>query len=493
MGPRGRRAARVKAARVKAALILGTQLFEEHPAFSDPDIDLIIVVESPRAFARRPFHAHKLVLVLSGLRHLVARLREVGRAVHHVPLSAGQDFAAALGEIVTSRGIDGIAWMSVTDRGVDDRLRRLCARLGVRTRLYPDALFVTPESVLDDWFAQHPRARMEDFYRWQRRRTGILIDGAEPAGGRWNFDADNREPLPKGGIPVPGLPLAAPDEITAEAIAEVAARYPDAPGDPAQFWLPVTPDDSRLWLDRFVRERLEMFGRYEDAMAPAEPFLFHSVLSPLTNVGLVPVQEVLDAALAARGRVPLAGLEGFVRQILGWREYMRGAYRAWPHLSEGNYFGLTRELEPWWYSGRDIPDDVPIPVRTVLERVHRWGYAHHIERLMVLGNWFLLQGYRPQSVNDWFTALFVDAYEWVMAPNVLGMSQYSDGGRVATKPYISGGAYLQRMGSWWPSDRDARESAFTSAYWEFLGRHEDLLVDNPRLSLPLAQMRRRRG
>ncbi len=360
-------------------------------------------------------------------------------------------------------------------------------------RIYPDELFLTPSSDLDEWFAAHPTARMEDFYRWQRRRTGILMDGDSPAGKRWNFDADNREPLPRDGITVPALPAADHDEITREVISDVAEHFAEAPGDPAAFWLPVTPDAARAWLEDFAAHRLALFGRYEDAMTADEPFLFHSVLSPLLNIGLLRVDEVIDAALAAREAVPLAALEGFVRQVIGWREYMRGAYRAMPQLAEANHFALTRRLEPWWYTGRGIPDDLPVPVRTVLDRVHRWGYAHHIERLMVLGNWFLLQGYDPREVYDWFSAMFVDAYEWVMVPNVKGMSQYADGGRVATKPYISGGAYLQKMGSWWPSAAAARDSAFTTAYWKFLDEHEDQLAGNPRLAMPLAQMRKRRA
>ncbi|MGZ8805179.1 MAG: cryptochrome/photolyase family protein, partial [Microbacterium sp.] len=303
----------------------------------------------------------------------------------------------------------------------------------------------------------------------------------------------NREPLPRAGIDVPALPAPGHDGITRATIAEVVERFADAPGNASEFWLPVTHDGARAWLEDFTAHRLPLFGRYEDAMAADEPFLFHSVRCPLLNIGLLEVDEVVQSALAARDRVPLASLEGFVRQLIGWREYMRGAYRAMPDLVDANHFALRRRLEPWWYSGRGIPDDLPVPVRTVLERVHQWGYAHHIERLMVLGNWFLLQGYHPHDVYDWFSALFVDAYEWVMVPNVQGMSQYADGGRVATKPYISGGAYLQKMGSWWASPAEARDSVFTSAYWDFLDAHEDQLAGNPRLALPLAQMRKRRS
>lgn len=478
---------------MKAALVLGTQQFERHPSFDDPDIDLILFVESDAAFRRCPYHAHKIVLLLSAMRHTADRLERAGRRIERIVLADEVGFLQGLRTLVTEHAIDALAWMSATDRGVDRRLLRFCREEGLHTRIYPDGLFLTPAPDLDEWFAAHSTARMEDFYRWQRRRTGILMDGSQPVGRRWNFDADNREPLPRDGIAVPAPPVAERDDITSAVIAEVTERFADAPGDPAEFWLPVTPDAARAWLEDFVAHRLASFGRYEDAMAADEPFLFHSVISPLMNIGLLTVDEVVATALEARDAVPLASLEGFVRQVIGWREYMRGAYRAMPALRDANHFALTRRLEPWWYTGRGIPDDLPIPVRTVLERVHRWGYAHHIERLMVLGNWFLLQGYDPREVYDWFSALFVDAYEWVMVPNVQGMSQYADGGRVATKPYISGGAYLQKMGSWWGSAADARDSEFTSAYWGFLDDHEDQLTGNPRLALPLAQMRKRRG
>ncbi|TDN92631.1 cryptochrome/photolyase family protein [Microbacterium sp. BK668] len=474
-----------------AALILATQQFEHHPAYEDPDIAAFLFVESAERFDVLPYHRHKIVLLVSAMRHTAARLEAQGRTVHRVPLSDDLGFAAGLGKLLRDHDVDRLAWMSATDRGVDEGIARVCARRGVATRRYEDALFLTPASELDAWFAEHPRTPMEDFYRWQRRRTGILMHGSAPAGKRWNFDADNRKPLPKGGIDVPELRHPSPDDLTAQVMSEVAARFPDHPGDPDRFWLPVTPDEARAHLRDFVDERLERFGPYEDAMAADEPFLFHAVITPMLNIGLLTVAEVLTAVTES-SEAPLASVEGFVRQIIGWREYMRGMYRAHPELERANALGLRRRLEDWWYTGRGIPDDLPVPVRTVLERVHRWGYAHHIERLMVLGNWLLLQGYAPRQVNRWFLALFVDAYPWVMVPNVMGMSQYADGGLVGTKPYVSGGAYLQKMGSWWPSAAQARDSQFTEAYWRFLDENEPALSGNPRMSLPLAQMRQRR-
>jgi len=475
---------------MRAALILATQQFAEHPAYADDGVEEFFFVESAPRFRKLPYHRHKIVLLISAMRHTAARLEAEGRTVRRITLDDDLGFKAGLERLVTTHRVTELTWMSDPNRPVDERIARICADHDVATDVLEDGLFLTPADEVDEWFAAHPTPLMEDFYHWQRRRTGILMDGGKPAGRRWNFDADNRKPLPKKGIEIPPLPQIEPDEITRAVIAEVDELFGDHPGAAEEFWLPVTPEDARDWLDVFVAERLHDFGRYEDAMRADEPFLFHAIISPMLNIGLLTVEEVVAAA--TRTDAPLASVEGFIRQVIGWREYMRGMYRAHPKLEHVNALHLEKRVQKYWYSGERMPSDLPIPVRTVLERVHRWGYAHHIERLMVLGNWFLLQGYAPRQVNDWFLALFVDAYDWVMVPNVMGMSQFADGGFVATKPYVSGGAYLQKMGSWWPSAQDAKDSVFTDAYWAFLERHEDVLAGNHRLGLALAQMRKRR-
>jgi len=475
---------------MKAALILATQQFAEHPAYADDEVEEFFFIESAPRFAKLPYHRHKIVLLISALRHTAARLEAEGRTVRRIALDDDLGFKVGLERLLTTHRVTELTWMSDPNRPVDERIARICADHGVETDVLSDGLFLTPEEDVDGWFAEHPTPLMEDFYHWQRRRTGILMDGGKPAGRRWNFDADNRKPLPKKGVEIPPLPQLEHDEITRAVIAEVDQRYPEHPGSAADFWLPVTPEDSRDWLDVFVAERLHDFGRYEDAMKADEPFLFHAIISPMLNIGLLTVEEVVAAA--TRTDAPLASVEGFLRQVIGWREYMRGMYRAHPELEHVNALHLEKRIEKYWYTAERMPRDLPIPVRTVIERVHRWGYAHHIERLMVLGNWFLLQGYAPRQVNAWFLALFVDAYDWVMVPNVMGMSQFADGGFVATKPYVSGGAYLQKMGAWWPSAQDAKDSVFTDAYWQFLERHEDVLAGNHRLGLALAQMRKRR-
>ncbi|WP_191966596.1 cryptochrome/photolyase family protein [Microbacterium testaceum] len=475
---------------MRAALILATQQFAEHPAYADDGIEEFFFIESAPRFAKLPYHRHKIVLLVSAMRHTAARLETEGKTVRRITLDDDLTFKAGLERLLKKHRVTELTWMSDPNRPVDERIARICRAHDVDTDVLSDGLFLTPEDDVDAWFAEHPTPLMEDFYHWQRRRTGILMDGGKPAGRRWNFDADNRKALPKKGVDIPALPQLAHDEITRAVIAEVDERYPEHPGSAADFWLPVTPEESRDWLDVFVAERLHDFGRYEDAMKADEPFLFHAIISPMLNIGLLTVEEVVAAA--TRTEAPLASVEGFIRQVIGWREYMRGMYRAHPKLEHVNALHLEKRVQKYWYSGERMPSDLPIPVRTVLERVHRRGYAHHIERLMVLGNWFLLQGYAPRQVNAWFLALFVDAYDWVMVPNVMGMSQFADGGFVATKPYVSGGAYLQKMGSWWPSAQDAKDSVFTDAYWEFLERHEDVLAGNHRLGLALAQMRKRR-
>lgn len=478
---------------MRAALVLGTQLLPHHPLVDDPDTDLVLVVESAALFERLPYHQIKIAFLLAAMRHHVAELRGRGIRVETVGLDDDLSFADGISALVRRHDVTELRWMRAADRGTDDRIRATCERLGIAHDAVADAMFLTPEDDVDAWYAEHEHARMEDFYRWQRQRTGILMHGDGPAGGQWNYDHDNREPLPKGGIDVPALPEPRHDDLTRATIAEVRERFASHPGDARDLWLPVTRRSALHWLQRFVDERLPRFGRYEDAMHRDEPVLFHSVLTPMLNVGLLHPQEVVDAALERGGDVPLASLEGFVRQIVGWREHMRGMYRAHPELEHANALELDRELEEWWYTLDDVPLTLPEPVRVVLQRVHALGYAHHIERLMVLGSWMLMQGYAPRSVNRWFLSLFVDAYPWVMVPNIMGMSQFADGGLVGTKPYVSGGAYLQRMGRWWSSERAARESAFTDAYWAFLERHEDALAGNHRLAQPLAQMRQRRA
>ena len=477
---------------MKAALILATQLLRDHPAINDPSVDVFVMIEAEDACRKLPYHQHKLVLLLAGMRAYHMYLESLSKKVIYRNVDETKEFGAALRSILDEESIDHISWMRASDVPTQERLEKLVQ--GVEREIYPNDLFITPEGELRAWFEGRKSPLMETFYRWQRQRTGILMDGVQPEGGVWNYDAENRKPLPKAGIDVPPLLSIEHSEHTKDVIETVARLFPDHPGSASGFWLPVDHTQADVWLDDFFRRRFAHFGIYEDAMKAGEPFLFHGVLSPLINIGLLTVRQVIDGALAAyrRGDAPLSGVEGFIRQIIGWREYMYGLYLARPDMKELNFFGFTKPLEDWWYSDDWKDQDLPLPVQSALETVHRYGYNHHIERLMVLGNWFLLNEYDPAEVYRWFSAMYVDAYQWVMVPNVMGMSQFADGGYTATKPYISGGNYLEKMGRWWGSTAAARDSEFTRLYWRFLNRQHDHLKGNHRMALVLKQARVRR-
>lgn len=470
---------------MKVALVLGNQLHRDHPALDDHSVDSIIMIEAQNLCRRVPYHKQKLVFMLSAMRHWADYAQAQGKRVIYRNIDKTHNYIDELGHIVSEHALSEIAYMRPADKSADSALESFCEKRGLKTTIYPSRLFITPRADLEQWFLQNPKSAMEVFYRWQRKRTGFLMDGTKPVGGAWNYDHENRKPLPKNFSGSPKLPEINHDEITKEVIKTIEKLYPKNPGIAEGVWLPQTHKDAEKWLDDFIENRLELFGTYEDAMATNEAFLFHSVLSPLINSGLLSAQVSVEKAMEAYegGKAPLASVEGFVRQIIGWREYMYGMYLTMENFGSLNFFGFTKELEDWWYvTDAKEHASLPLPVRQALKRAHMFGYNHHIERLMVLGNWFLLNGYNPMSVYVWFSAMYVDAYEWVMVPNVLGMSQYADGGRVATKPYISGGNYLKKMGRWDGLKEDDLER-FTNLYWAFLKAHKDKLAHNPRMAI----------
>jgi deoxyribodipyrimidine photolyase-related protein len=479
---------------VRAVVVWGTQLSVEHNSAlqSEPDAP-VLLIESRGMCRRYRFHQQKLFFLLTAMREFADEVRGLGRTVHQVTFDdAADDWFEALGRLCRSHRIDHLVAMRQNDRGPQRRLEQWCERTGIGLSVTPNTLFLTPAAEFRAWARDHDRLQLETFYRWQRRRLGILLEpGGEPVGGRWNYDADNRKPMPKGHRPPP-VALPVPSRH-APAVRDLVQRhFGDHPGRLDVHWLPTTRAQASDWLDDFIEHRFARFGDYEDAMAPGEPFLYHSALSPLLNVGLLHPRDVLRRALAAD--VPLAGKEGFVRQVIGWREFLFGLYH---HLPAGwrdrNFFAHRRPLPDWWWTLDGAPEP---PLADVLDRVRTYGYSHHIERLMVLGNYMLLAGYRPAEVYRWFMTMYVDAYEWVMVPNVIGMSQFADGGidhgGFATKPYISGSNYLQKMGRWWPGAAAAKESQWTPMYWDFLERHRDRLAGNHRLQPVLRNLDRRR-
>jgi deoxyribodipyrimidine photolyase-related protein len=467
------------------------QLAPAHPLLTGDAADTgVIYLETSAKPARRPYHAQKLVLLLAAMRHdALAR----GRAGHPVIYHASdQWYDHALESVRAQHRLDVVETLAPAEAEVRAAIAR---RPWVRQ--HPNSLFITDTAFYRRVFGRMRSRRLETFYRAARRATGLLMDGDQPAGGRWNLDADNRRTW-RGSPPVPPRPVFAPDAITAEVIALVRERYPRSFGAIDGFAWPVTADQAARAADQFFAERLAAFGPFEDAMADAEPVLFHSLLSASINLGHLDPLALCRRADAAwrRGEVPLASAEGFIRQILGWREFVRHVFDE----SAARYAGGPNALEahlplPAWYWGE--PSGLRCVDRTV-QTVIATGHSHHITRLMVLANLATLLGVDPQALNQWFWFAYVDAYEWVVTPNVVGMGTYADGGLVASKPYVASGKYLQRMG---PSQcaacqYDAAASTgpnacpFTHLYWDFLARHQARLAGNPRMAIPLAAVRR---
>ncbi len=470
----------------RAVLVWGTQLSLGSSALTEAPDAPVLLLESEQLCRRRRYHQQKIFLVLAAMRGFAEDLRVAGREVVHVALEdAAPSYWEELGDQCARLGVTEIVAMQTADRAPTQQLDRWCADRDLALTLTPDTLFLTSREQFATWAGGHKRLQLEQFYRWQRARLDVLMEGSDPVGGRWNFDADNRSPLPKDYV-VPPRTWPAPTEIEQAVRALVVDRFADHPGSLEEHWLSTTRAGALAQLDGFVRDHLPVFGDYEDAMRPGEPFVHHSVLSPYLNLGLLHPQEVLDAVLEAYagGHAPLASVEGFVRQVLGWREFVHGLYHLkGPDWKTANALDNHEALPGWLWELGEGPE---LPLTGVLATLRTYGWNHHIERLMVLGSWLLLHDSDPAEVLEWFTCMYVDAYEWVMVPNVIGMSQYADGGAdaggFATKPYLSGSAYLQRMGGWWPTTKAAKASAWTEDYWAFLERHHAQLRGNHRLA-----------
>ena len=381
---------------------------------------------------------------------------------------------------------------------VKQAFQRTAAECEVELEMRPDRHFLCSH----DEFARHARGRkqlrMEYFYRDMRRKTGVLVEEGRPIGGKWNYDVENREPFGREGPGTLSLPPSfSPDAVTREVLRLVARRFASHPGRLETFDWPVTREQAQAALDDFITYRLPSFGRFQDAMWTGEPFLCHALLSSAMNMKLLHPREVIDAAVDAyqSGHAPLGATEGFVRQILGWREYVRGVYWHYmPDYKNRNELKAGLPLPKfYWTAETDMAC-----LAEVLGQTLDYGYAHHIQRLMVTGLYPLLLGVQPLAVHEWYLAVYVDAVEWVELPNTLGMSQFADGGVMASKPYVASGKYLQRMSNYcgrcrYDPAKACGEDAcpFTTLYWDFLDRHRRLLERNPRMTMQLRNLDRK--
>ena len=475
--------------------VLGDQLSPDLSALRDVDpadaIVLMVEVAEETTYVRH--HKAKLAYILSAMRHHAAALRDAGWRVDYVQLDACDNAGSFTGELARAIQRHAPDAIRVTEPG-EWRVRAMIdgwqTLFGVPVAILPDDRFLATHARFGEWAdRQRGRLVMEGFYREMRVETGLLMDGTKPAGGRWNFDHDNRKPA-QADLLMP-RPLAfAPDAVTQDVLALVAERFPNHPGSLDGFDWAVTAEDAQAQADAFFAHAMPQFGDYEDAMLTGERHLWHSILSPYLNAGLLDPLDLCRRAEAEyrAGRAPLNSVEGYVRQIIGWREYMRGIYwREGPDYTQRNHLRHLRNLPRWYWTGDTDAHCLSEAIGQTLATAH----AHHIQRLMVTGNFALLIGADPLQVQQWYLELYIDAYEWVEAPNTLGMSQFGDGGVIATKPYVSSGAYIDRMSDYCrkcPYDVKKRigpdACPFNALYWDFLARHEDTLRSNPRLRGP---------
>jgi len=481
-------------------LVLGDQCSRSLSALTDLDAerDVVLLAEVMGECTYVPHHPQKIALVLSAMRHFTEALRARGVTVDHVRLDDPANTGALSGEVARAVARHRPATIVATEPGefrVLEDMRGWEAATGVPVEIRDDDRFFCSLSEFRTWARGKKQLRMEFFYREMRKKTGLLMDGAKPAGGEWNYDAENRKSLPKGtAVPVPRrFP---PDAITADVLALVRERFPKHFGTLDGFGWPVTARDARVALDDFVAHRLRAYGDVQDAMATGEPFLFHALISTSLNTGLLLPGECCEAAERAyrEGRAPLNAVEGFIRQILGWREYVRGIYwLRMPGYAATNALEATRPM-PWFYWSGETRMNC---VAQVVRDTQRHAYAHHIQRLMVTGNFALLAGLDPVAVNEWYMVVFADAYEWVELPNVHGMAIHADGGVMASKPYAASGAYINRMSDYCRGCHyDVKQSTgeracpFNYLYWDFIARHAERFAGNNRMAMPLMGLRK---
>lgn len=466
-------------------LILGDQLFQNWE--KSAPTETFLMIESRGMCARYRYHQQRLVLTFSCMRKFADNLRAKGFEVHYVRLDSYRDersYFELLGEHLKKLGAKEFRVREIADRTFARDLSNWAQKNNVRILRSNDSseLFLTPTPLYTDAFAGK-RPFMKTFYEWQRKRLKILVDAkGNPTGGKWSFDTENRKKLPSD-YRAPKIPPVTRCAVVRDVIQMVAREFPKNPGSAADFWLPTDTKEAIQWLDRFLKERLNEFGPYEDSIRaegdPNEDLLNHSALSPMMNVGILPAELVVDRTLkyAQKHKVPLASLEGFIRQVIGWREFIKGIDVVYGERQEAaNFFGHKRKLKSCWYDATIGIAPVDAAIRKALRR----GYNHHIERLMILSNVMLLCSVDPKDVHRWFMEMYLDSSEWVMGPNVYGMGQFSDGGIFATKPYICGSNYILKMSDY---PRDEWTEVWDALYWNFVDRNLEFFRKNPRMGM----------
>lgn len=471
-------------------LILPHQLFLDHPGL-DPAPSGVTMVEDALFFgdAHHPaaFHKQKLWLHRASMKRYQGLLEERGLEVDYFEHEPGGDPLRDCLERLAAKGVGVVRLPDPHDHLVNRRIDRHADRLGIEVQRLPTPMFINDPEENRAYRGTKKRWFMADYYKHQRRRLGILMDGDDPEGGQWSFDEENRKKVPRKMLgSIPPLPEPEHDELDHAAREHVEARYPGNPGRIERLVYPTSHEAAADWLDRFIAERFGLFGDYEDAIVKGESWLWHGVLTPMLNIGLLTPRQVLDTALEGAGRhgVPINALEGFVRQLIGWREFMRATYEdLGVAMRTTNHWGHRRRIPKSFYDGTTGIE----PIDDAINRVLETGYCHHIERLMVLGGFMFLCEFDPDEIYRWFMELFVDSYDWVMVPNVYAMSQHADGGQITTKPYFSGSSYVRKMSNFPPGDWTA---TWDGLYWRWIWNHHEELGKNPRWAMMCAMARK---
>lgn len=460
-------------------LIFPNQLFETSHLLTNKFP--VFLVEEYLFFNQYKFHKQKLIFHRSSMRFYETYLHRKKIDVHYIPATDNSSNIRVLIPSLRKKGVRQVHILEPEDQWLEKRIRECCIKTDIELSISQTTLFLNSVSELTNYFKEEKKTfLMADFYAMQRKTRQILVDAEKhPVGGRWSFDDENRKKFPAKKVPPPiNYPDA--DTFYKEALAYVQQNFGDNYGEISDY--PLQPFDfksANRWLDEFLEYRFAEFGPYEDAIVKNESVLYHSKLTPMLNVGLLTPKEIIDKAIdfGRKNKVPINSVEGFIRQILGWREFMRGLYHfRGVKQRTTNYWGFTRRLPRSFYTGATGV----LPIDQTIKKVLKTGYCHHIERLMILGNFMLLCEFHPDDVYQWFMEFFIDAYDWVMVPNVYGMSQFADGGIMATKPYISGSNYIRKMSDY---PKGEWQETWDALFWRFMHVHRDFFSGNPRIGM----------
>ena len=466
----------------EVTLIFPHQLFNDHPAIDKSRV--VYLIEDPLFFGDEnypaKFHKQKLIFHRASMIAYKDYLEKKKLRVKYIYYS---DKAKTLKpnyliSLFKENKPQEIHFADVVDFILEKRIKRCAKQLNIKIQKYPTPMFISDENRIKKYFSKKRKYLMAFFYSEQRKHLNILMEDDKPVGGKWSFDDENRNKLPKN-IVLPAVKFPKEDKLVINAKDYVDRNFKSNPGSTDSFFYPTKHREAEKWFNDFLKNRFTLFGDYEDAIAKDELIIYHSVLSPLLNSGLLSPEYITEKSLefASQNKVPINSLEGFIRQIIGWREFIRIIYeREGVNQRNSNYFGFNKIMPKAFYTG----DTGIEPVDTTIHKLLNHSYLHHIERLMVMGNFMLLCEINPKEIYKWFMEMFIDAYDWVMVPNVYGMSQFADGGLMSTKPYISSSNYILKMSDY---KKGVWCKVWDGLYWRFLNKHKKLFAQNPRMNM----------